>query len=235
MKTRVGIFLESIETQTAVSILIYIDLFLCTIFHIASLDPSNDPSNVNDLPLSMNVIMSLLQFNQVAFIIEITGAMYSFGMSFFRHVGYTLDLTIISAIVFSDNVLPLGLRFLRVWRFWRLLTSTQMRAQSLNENDLLQCQEQMQAASMEVKRLGATCKKECTLREEIEKHLIAYKDEIDTLKEALQIAALDIVGINNTDFENDNPEMANSDTIAEKEIFFDGNEVPDRISRIKNQ
>jgi len=220
MKTRAGALLESIETQTAVSILIYIDVFLFTIVHVVSLAASK--STVNDSPILMKVVLAILQFNQVAFIIEITGAIYSFGMSFFYHVGYTLDLAIISAIVFSsNNVIPLGLRFLRFWRFWRLLTTTQLKAQTLTAKNLLECQEQMQVASMEVKRLDATCRKEISLREEIEKHLIAYKDEIDTLKEALQIAAMDIVGIGKQTFGDDNLRMAST---VEDIAFFDSNE-----------
>lgn len=228
MKARIGVFLESIEVQTIVSILIYADVFLFTMYHIASFDP-----DVNDLSVRMKLISALLDFNMIMFIAEITATIYSFGTSFFHHVGYTLDLTIVSMIV-CNGIFPLGmpvrnyLRFLRFWRFWRLLNSRSSE-QCLVEKKLIQCQEQMQSGAMEVKRLDAGCRKETKLREEVENTLISYKDEIDTLKEALQIAALDITRMSSKNPKLNTPDIA--DTSIEDEAFYDGGEGPESFTK----
>lgn len=214
-----------------VSILIYADVFLFTMYHIASFDPDvSDSTSVR-----MKLISALLDFNMVMFIAEIAATIYSFGISFFHHVGYTLDLTIVSMIVCNGiGSFPLGLpvrnylRFLRFWRFWRLLNSRSSE-HFLVEKKLIQCQEQTQSGAMEVKRLDASCRKETKLREEVENTLISYKDEIDTLKEALQIAALDITRMGRQNLKVNTPDMA--DTSTEEEAFYDGDEGPESFTK----
>ena len=93
------------------------------------------------------------------------------------------------------------LRFLTLLRVWRMarITSTTLQLQKVKHDDtkeeLTALQSKMDRTLLDVKRLKANCTTEGDLRKEVERMLEEYRGEIGVMKEALQIAAMDVVKV----------------------------------------
>jgi len=91
-----------------------------------------------------------------------------------------------------------GIRLIGVFRAWRVVrlmgTMLAKKDQALDRvHDSWQADQQLlQEQRLEVTRLGDALKREADSKKRVETMLKGYKDEIETLNEALKIAALDI-------------------------------------------
>jgi len=244
--------LEMYEVQFGIAILIYIDLVACTIYHVMEsssdidmhgMPGSNQSYDSGGGGIVLRMLSSVLNFTMFGFILEIGALIYSFGSSFFSHYGYSMDLIIVSAIMY-DNVYDLDLfpmRFLgllRVWRVARLVVTVVNRVQeehNITKTKLIQSGEEMSRANVDLKRLEENCKSEVDLRKQVERMLQGYKDEVDTLNEALQIAAMDVAGVARK--EMDTHERTMKDTIDEGKYHFDqeGDKFYDGGEELKDQ
>lgn len=205
----IGRILETFEVQLFIVLLIYLDLIACTITYVFENDIGTLTSAVkveklvdNDSAL-LRLFSSLESFITICFVIEMGGLIYSFGMSIFSHIGYCLDMVIIVSLLYNnvyefgvDLVFPLQfLGYLRCWRVARLVTTLVSRVEHDHEETKLELNEMkrlIEAKITQCNRLEALNANEVILRKQVEKSLYAYKDEVETLKEALKIAAMDV-------------------------------------------
>ena len=250
-RQNIGMKLEMYEVQLGVIFLIYIDLIAYTVYYI--LDSSNDifiyandidagtqsSRHLDDNEIVPRLLLSVLNFTFLSFIVEIFALFYSFGTTLFSHHGYTLDLIIIISIVYDDifglDLFPIRfLGHLRAWRVARLVATMVNHVEEEHEVTKLKLNrsiEDRDRIEMDVKSLEARNKNEVELRNQVEQTLKGYKDEIDTLKEALRIAAMDVAGIAKTEI--DGERYSNGGTAGDfsnlqdydGDTFFDGNEV----------
>ena len=107
--------------------------------------------------------------------------------------------TAISSIESHHRLLErVGIRLIGVFRAWRVVrlmgTMLAKKDRALDRaNDSWQADLQLlQEQRLEVARLGDALKREADSKKRVETMLKGYKDEIETLNEALKIAALDI-------------------------------------------
>ena len=164
-------------------------------------------------------LASVLNFNMMVFVLEAMFIMYAFGMQCLEHYGYMLDIVLLFAIVYHDlfeldfgigggigGIIGVGgggspLRFLTLLRVWRMarITSTTLQLQKVKHDDtkeeLTALQSKMDRTLLDVKRLKANCTTEGDLRKQVERMLEEYRGEIGVMKEALQIAAMDVVKV----------------------------------------
>jgi hypothetical protein len=165
---------------------------------------------------------SVTIFTFFSFVLELVALMLSFGVKkFFSHKGYTLDFCIILLCLFVEmhfssvlsekepntttaNIVGMVtagkeirlLGFLRCWRVVRIVESTIKKTelehqsiQSTLEEELLKVEDICKSLTLATEKV----KKETDARRQVEKILRQYKEEVDVLNEALQLAAMDVV------------------------------------------
>lgn len=247
-RRNIGQLLEAYEIQLFIVMLIYLDLVACTISYVLENDVGTLSSTAkiekivdSEDSMILRFLSSISSFTIICFVIEISGLVYSFGIEFFTHLGYCLDMLILTSIVCNniyesgiDLLFPLQfLGFLRFWRVARLVSMLVSKVEIEHDNTKYKLNEMVRQAKMqsvEYKRLEVSVTKEVDLRKEVERSLLAYKDEVETLREALKIAAMDVAmtvsgGIGEIDEKTEEVDNDNGKLIDENgDEFFDGNE-----------
>lgn len=138
------------------------------------------------------------------FVCEILVVILVFGRNTLTHFGYAVDLLIIGIQLHSEHKLSRGANFsrllnlFRLWRLFRLFTSMVQSEKDRQSNELIlldKVRDQLRVREIEVSELKSEVDKEREARDAIESMLSSYKDEVDTLNEALRIAAMDIADV----------------------------------------
>ncbi|TMW69150.1 hypothetical protein Poli38472_001306 [Pythium oligandrum] len=142
------------------------------------------------------LLESLSGFIEFFFLLELTVLFLTFRWRFLTHLGYMLDTmlvigTIMCEIFTQSKTLRL-LGIIRVWRVFRLvntLVDRERRAHDLTREAL--DIEKARVFQLQTENIAAqeSLKREYESRASVERMLQGFKDEADTLREALNIAA----------------------------------------------
>ena len=204
----IGDFMEMHETQMFCIVLILLDSYsgyLLSILQSVVVDlESNDAKIVLENIIPM--IKNFTAFTQIYFIVELVMIFLSFGLTVLGHLGYTLDFVILATQFYADLVAPSResrvLNVFRLWRTYRLLVSLVNIEKEAHEETKTQVEE-LEAANrrieMEKSNVEEDFKREKEARTSVEAMLADYKEEVDTLNEALKIAARDIAEVGEAD------------------------------------
>lgn len=228
----VGSKLETIVVQSAIVLLLYFDLIAYISLHVMESETLFDASQ-DTIEILPNLLISFLNFTLFVFLLELMGVIYAFGWSTFSHFGYVLDILVVTMMIHNQmydwTIFPL--RFLvvfRVWRVIRLMNSIVRLVQEKFDSckaKLLKSRKQIHQLELEVSHLKESTKTEMKLRKSAEKRMQSYQDEIDTLNEALRIAALDVLNLDhNEEFESFLAEEVEKRDENE-EVFYDPTEI----------
>jgi len=191
-----GAFFESVEVQMVTLALIVFDVAAAVVITTSACQVASDSSILKG---AVNALESFLGFTVFYFLLEIVALLVSFGTKFFFHFGNLIDVSVVAISLATEmqggsRVVRL-LSLLRLWRLVRL-TATFIDAKNVQLEDLreknMKLGEDLEAARMETKRLEDAVNREVDSKKRIEKMLKSYRDEVETLNEALKIAALDI-------------------------------------------
>ncbi|KAG3112168.1 hypothetical protein PI124_g7749 [Phytophthora idaei] len=207
LEGRLGAILEATEAQVVMILLIALDIGCTAVgIHLHNQQQLNTRSTPADAStevvtsLLVRVITRLVEsftgFTLFLFLIELAVLLAAFRHKFFAHAGYVLDLTVVSVSLavelYAQTKVARLLGILRVWRVLRLVRRIvdQERAAHDTTRQLLE-QEQLKLLHVRMQKDAAheSLKREYESRAGLEQLLRSYKDEIVTLKEALQIAA----------------------------------------------
>ncbi|KAH7491726.1 hypothetical protein KRP22_002807 [Phytophthora ramorum] len=212
LETSLGAILETTEAQMVMILLIVLDVG-CTALEIHFQDQlqlanalqqlnSNGKEGSSEVavPLLVRVATQLVEsftgFTLVLFLIELAVLLAAFRRKFFAHAGYVLDLTVVSISLtlelYTQAKAVRLLGVLRVWRVLRLVRRLVDQERAAHDATcLLLEQEELKLLHVRMQKDAAheSLKREYESREGLEQLLRGYKDEIATLKEALQIAA----------------------------------------------
>jgi hypothetical protein len=225
----VGSKLETIGVQMVVVALIYFDLVAYIGLHIMESETFFDGSqhSVETLP---NFLSSFLNFTLFGFLLEVMGLIYAFGWQIFSHFGYVLDILVVAMMIYNEmydwTLFPL--RFLvvfRVWRVIRLMNSVvRIVQEKLNscKRQLSKSRQQIKQFELEISHLEESVKTEMKLRQNAEKRIQSCKDDIDMLNEALRIAAMDVLNLDQKEEVDDS--LANIEK-RDEEVFYDPTEI----------
>lgn len=207
---RAGVFVEMHEVQFVMALLIILDLAAAS-FEVAAACPQHGIGNFVPNAL-VRLTQSFTGFTIFLFFFELVALVTAFGpANFCRHPGYMVDTIVVGLCLRSEIVSPgnvAGLRllaFLRLWRLARLheafLSDAHSQTDAARSEALLQ---QERALKIEVARarLESALEEATASRERLERMCRAYKDEIDTLNEALAIAAMDIAEAADSEIES---------------------------------
>mmetsp|Transcript_11068 Transcript_11068/g.18081 ORF Transcript_11068/g.18081 Transcript_11068/m.18081 type:complete len:355 (-) Transcript_11068:169-1233(-) len=198
----VGNFLEMHEIQG----LTLLFLLLATFAAFAELSLANNafnPSTPNVFTLFVNISHSLSTFFVFFFGFEVFSLLVAFRLRIFGHLGYVVDMVVVGVQIWavSVGVFAVECHILNIFRMWRLIrlfqsmVSVEVEAHHEARVALQSMSVKKKKLEEDVEKITLNLKKEQEARSSVEGMLQDYKDEIDTLNEALKIAALDIAEV----------------------------------------
>ena len=185
---------------------------------------------------------SFTTFTLLFYVFELILALIVFGFGIFGHWGYLLDIAITGVQVYGEYH-GMGketriLNFFRFWRLIRLFNSMVSIEKGLHEQTLAKLEksdEEVRRLQVDNTNLKTDIIKEKEARKSIEEMLQSYKDEVDTLNEALKIAAMDIAEVAQADedmFQSEEEEGLGDDLGGYKD---DGDDADDSASGSQNK
>lgn len=198
-----GDFLEMQEIQGLTLFFLLLDTFAAFAELSAASNPPPGDSKAHVYGLVVTVVHSLSSFFVFFFAFEMISLLIAFRLRIFGHLGYLVDMAAIGLQVWavSTGFLAAESHFLNIFRMWRLIrlfqsmVSVEIDANRAARLSLKTVSLQKQKLTDDVEKLTLDFKKEQDARSSVEAMLQDYKDEIDTLNEALKIAAMDIAEV----------------------------------------
>lgn len=203
----IGDFLEVQQMQALYVILIVLDTFvsLAEMYLSCAANFSTDEPAVNR-KVMVRLLTSFSAFTLLFFTAEIVAVVVIFGRSMLTHWGYLMDLVTTSCQIYLEQhghgKIARMLNILRFWRMVRLLNamvSTEKEAHNKTITLLDATEVELKRLQIETASLRTEIVREKEARDAIEDMLQNYKDEVDTLNEALKIAAMDIAEVAQTE------------------------------------
>eukprot|EP01041_Mallomonas_annulata_P004046 gene4046-8053_t len=154
-------------------------------------------------------IKSFRNFSDLYFALEILAIFITFRWRAATHVGYLIDGVISGVQLWGESKFGRVTRLLSFFRLWRLirLMSAMVGVERDAKDDVAQKLEQQERLVMslqgEIIGLKDDRRKDSMTKESLERTLLKYKEEVDTLNEALTIAAMDIAEVAQADDDDD--------------------------------
>ncbi|RHY55453.1 hypothetical protein DYB34_002147 [Aphanomyces astaci] len=192
----IGAFIEWRETQAVMIALVVLDVAAAVASLVLDLLAQ---TGVVVPPILGQLLQSFGGFTLILFMIELAVLIWVFQLAFFTHIGYGIDFgVVVSSFSWELSRQSKGLRLLGVFRLWRIfrLVNTFLndeRSQHAATANLLEIEKQaVDAAALKLQRLEDALEKEYQAKTTLNLALQEYKDEVDTLKEALTIAAMSV-------------------------------------------
>ena len=193
-----GAFVERHEVQSPIVALLVLDSYLS--FSYVILQSHSAASRFTLLiPTLLRVMDAFSIFCSGVFVFEIFIMLISFRLRFFFHFGCLLDTFIISLQSYAWlNGFMNESKVLNIFRLWRLLRlfhssveeERSMHRRAIDEVDSIKLKARL--TEVEASRLRLEVERERESKRAVEEMLQNYKEEVETLNEALKIAAQDI-------------------------------------------
>eukprot|EP00616_Rhizochromulina_sp_CCMP1243_P001395 CAMPEP_0118975250 /NCGR_PEP_ID=MMETSP1173-20130426/15168_1 /TAXON_ID=1034831 /ORGANISM="Rhizochromulina marina cf, Strain CCMP1243" /LENGTH=296 /DNA_ID=CAMNT_0006925109 /DNA_START=68 /DNA_END=955 /DNA_ORIENTATION=- len=202
-----GNFFESFDIQVLTLCFIFVDVAAATALVALSGEESLASSTTAAV---LNVIQSLMGFTIFYFILELAALAWAFKTRFLTHAGILVDMGVVACAVLAEvqgtSRIVRVLGVLRVWRLMRLINTVM--ATKDKEIDSIREEWQADQARLEesqitISRLEDSIRREGDAKKRVEDMLKSYKDEVETLNEALKIAALDIAAAASEQLQSD--------------------------------
>jgi hypothetical protein len=182
----------------------------------------------------VGALQSFTSFTIFFFVIEIIAVIIVFRSTVISHLGYVLDILVILLQLYLELVLGTGkitrmLNIFRLWRSVRLFNSIVNIEKDFHDKTkerFINKDSECRKLQIDVQRFTGDLIKEKEAKDAVEDMLATYKEEVDTLNEALKIAAMDIAEVaqGGDDYDSDDDEY------NENEEDNEANEVDDEDS-----
>lgn len=193
-RVSLGEFLELHSFQSVVAAMIVLDTFIafCDIaFQLNHLDAT--------FIFYIRSMRTLSSIFILLFAIEVFLIYIAFGLRSITHLGYLSDFILIFSQLFLDaNGYGSEGRLLNIFRIWRLLrllggvVGLEREKQEILQLSVDRLNDAVKELELEKASSKQELAKEQEARRAVETMLLGYKEEVDTLNEALRIAAMDI-------------------------------------------
>ena len=206
--TSLGEFLELHSMQIFYMLLLIVDTFggFAEIYLLHETSQANNNAAANPSfavqSLTLKSLKSFAKFSSMVFSLEILLVYIAFGFQSITHLGYLMDLCVLSLQFYLDtkgygSEIRL-LNILRLWRPIRLLNSM-VAQETIKREEVVKnlegVDEELKKAQLEIDNIKLELEKEKEAKLAVENMLVNYKEEVDTLNEALKIAAMDIAEV----------------------------------------
>jgi hypothetical protein len=196
LRQRLGALAEAPEVQVLVVILVVFDWVAAVLQMLVAAGALGDAEGLRNVARFLDYASA---FTLLAFVLEMVLLLVSFGASIVDHIGYTLDVAVVGLSVYIQlSYGSLAVRLLgalRLWRVARILSSVvaaQEEAHRLTKEELEEELQRCEDTEAARQALEAALAREAASRRRVEEMLASYKEEVDTLREALQIAAVSV-------------------------------------------
>ncbi|OQR82783.1 hypothetical protein ACHHYP_15559 [Achlya hypogyna] len=196
----IGALLESREMQVVMIALISLDVLTSLLGVYLDLGAALG-GYATALAMAHRVLQSLSGFTLVVFLLELGVLVAVFQGAIFTHIGYCVDVGVVawslSWELQHQSTAMRALGVLRMWRVFRLVwTLIAEEAAKAEATAALLDTEKLRGQQLELltRQLQDSIEKERAAKTQLNRTLQDYKDEIDTLKEALSIAAMAMAG-----------------------------------------
>ena len=208
-----GEFLEMIQMQSLMCGMIVLDTFVSffEMYLIKEKLLRRTPATLLTwtpfFEAMLTFVQSFTSFTILFFGLEMFTVFLVFRLSFFGHIGYLFDMIIIFCQLYMELLGGFGketrlLNIFRLWRTVRLFHAIVNLEKERHEKtkDVLSTRDgEIRRLKMNIQSLETDVLKEKEAKESVEEMLFTYKEEIDTLNEALKIAAMDIAEVAQAD------------------------------------
>lgn len=197
-----GDFLEMHELQALTLFFLLLDSF-AAFTELSVRNNTTDDPRVQWFGLVVKIMHSLSTFFVYFFAFEVFSLVVAFRLRVFGHLGYIVDVGVIGMQVWAVSVGTFSvechlLNIFRMWRLVRLFNSMvymEVEAHGEARRSLAAVLSKQEALEEGAARGSAALLQEQEARRSVESLLQDYKDEVDTLNEALKIAAMDIAEV----------------------------------------
>lgn len=229
-----GDFLEIYQVQSFLIFLIVLDTFAS--FSVLSLRNIAEKNNQDVLfeNFLVKFLNSFTSFTFLFFCLELILLLVVFKTSIFGHFGYIIDSIVLSFQLYHElKGYGVETRIMNILRFWRLIrlynSMINIEKESHETTKLIVVEkiEKIEKLENNINQLENELFQEKTARESSESVLVGYKDEVETLNEALRIAAMDIAEIG----ENEDDDSLSDDDGDDTNYFVDANSIDQRSGR----
>lgn len=210
---KLGEALEHPSFQSLLACLLVLDIFSAYLLAV-----TGRFSHIPIIPHVMNGSRIFCLISNIIFAMELLAVYIAFGLRSMVHLGYLTDFIVIGCQVYMemDGLVLEGkiLSFLRFWRFLRLyniLVDIEKKRRLELQGDVSYLESKIRELSVEKDSFKVEIEKQKESMASVEKLLQNYKDEVDTLNEALKIAAMDIAEVAQDDDEISSDEEPDED------------------------
>ena len=227
-KFSLGNFIEGTNVQIFILIVILLDTIIAFIETGALLlyAESSFRANKNDLSsitllllyITQDMLLLISQgFNLLCLSLlscELLTICIIFQYRLLFHLGYLIDIIVITCQLYSQsyttNKLSRILNIFRIWRIIRLINTyieQEQISHDMTKSIILDKDTEIAQLQLNILQIRSDMERVEEARGNIEAQLLGYKEEIDTLNEALKIAAMDIAEVGeDADFAYDDEE-----------------------------
>jgi hypothetical protein len=215
----IGEFLELPQVQTFVAIMLVLDTFSALCQALLSLQIANaDRSGGGVAEMSalfglvapttaLTALNTFSGFTLVFFSFEVGAILALFGITNVSgHWGYVLDAALVGTQLYGElSGYSLEARLLNMLRFWRIarlmvyMVNTEKAAHEATQDALQDREADIRKFKGDIARAQVELAKEKEARTAVDEMLNQYKEDLDTMNEALKIAAMDIVEVAEAD------------------------------------
>lgn len=217
----IGEFLELHSMQIFYILLLILDTFgaFLELYFLHNL------SRHENYQFYLKSLKSFSKFTSMVFSFEIFLVYIAFGLSSLLHFGYLTDLIVLFTQLYLDyRGYGCEIRMLNIFRLWRpiRLLNAIVAQEKENQSSLVKkiesLEEEVGKVQLEMENVKLELTKEKEAKTAVENMLVNYKEEVDTLNEALKIAAMDIaeVGQNEDELFTSEDEEGEDGTIGSR-------------------
>lgn len=152
--------------------------------------------------LLLNMMKAFSSFTLTISCIECLGILLAFKLDAITHFGYITDFLVLSLQMYLElNGVGKETRLLNIFRIWRVFrlmyawVNIEKDNHDITKENLIQAEDNNKQSQMAAAKFEGELEQEREARKAIEEMLQSYKEEVDTLNEALKIAAQDIAEV----------------------------------------
>ena len=156
--------------------------------------------------LLQNALTSFTGFTVLFFALEILAILVVFNLAVVGHFGYTLDSIVVAVQLYTElsgtGIQSRLLSVLRSWRLVRLMNAlVTIEREAHDQTKVLMSEKDGLTRQLqgEIRRSEEELARELEARKAVDEMLASYKEEVETLNEALKIAAMDIAEVAEAD------------------------------------
>ena len=193
LRKRLGASLESSDIQVVIVVLVLLDVVIALVrlfTKLGAIPYLSKADSINQFLEYGSVFITMI------FLLELIFAFLAFGLRTFSHPGYVVDFGVVGAQVFlSASYESLAVRLLGIGRFWRLIRLIRDFIAQIEEShqETLQLLEEQRDRNddlvAQLRGKNDDLRREVDRRSRVQEMLKSYKEEVETLQEALFIAA----------------------------------------------